>query len=82
MNQIRSMMSLTGTGSFIYDNFSLHSVLCFYNHCYLTNQIILMMSLAKFGLILGPLIRSLVAPFLYVLKSLLLVFWGLEFLHQ
>ena len=41
-----------------------------------------MMSLKNLGLTLGPLVRTLFALSLYVLKSLLLVYRGLKYLHQ
>ena len=46
------------------------------------NQILSMMSLTNLGLTPSPLVCTLSALFICVMKSLLLVFWGLTFPHQ
>ena len=40
------------------------------------------MSLTNLGITPDPLVRNLFTLFLYVLTSLLLVFWGLTFSHK
>ena len=62
--------------------FFLLSRLLLYICCCCTNQIRLTMSLTNLGLTPDPLVRTLLALFLCVLKSPLLVFWGLVFSHQ
>ena len=59
-----------------------YCVFCFYICCRQTNHIRSMMSLTNLGLTLEPLARTIFALFIFVLTSLLLVFWGMKFLHQ
>ena len=54
----------------------------FYVLCRWTNQIRSMMSLMNLCLTPNPLVSTVFALFLLFLTSLLLLFWGLMFLHQ
>ena len=75
-------MSLMDPISCVFGAFSFYCVFCFYNFWCRTNQIISIMSLAKFGLTLDPLVRTLLDLFICVLSSPLLMSWGLTFSHQ
>ena len=81
------MMSLTSPVSCVSGDFSFYPIVCFlicYMCCYRTNHILWMTSLKNLGLTPDPLVHTLFALFLCVLARplVVLVFWGLTFLHQ
>ena len=86
-NQSRSTMILKIPVLYTSNTISFYHVVCFLIwciFCHWTNHIRLMTSLKKLGLTTYPLMRTIFALFLWVLKILLvvLVFGGMVFSHQ
>ena len=76
------MMSLTIPVSFGFYTSYFYRAFYFYTCCRQTKQICSTMSLTKLGMSLGLLLSTILEISISVLKSLLLVFWVLSFLHQ
>ena len=83
-NKNRLTMSLTSSVSCASDAVYFYRIFCFYIYCHQINYILLMMSITKLVLTPDFLVHTIFSLFICVLTSplLVLVFWGLTFLHQ